>query len=72
MFAKAPETISVLEVYEMFEGPVTITPCFLGTPICKPGSCLLKGLNEKISDIIQSELSHLKIADLEVASHEIS
>jgi len=64
MLDKAPEDISLLEVYEAIEGPITETKCLLGTPICGEKGCLLGDLIKNVHKSFSDYMSRTKLSDL--------
>jgi len=62
--ARAAADMSLLEVYEAIEGPLTPTNCLLGTPICSGEKCILGGLLETVNRQVQEYLASTTLADL--------
>ncbi|MGI6567365.1 MAG: RrF2 family transcriptional regulator, partial [Limnochordia bacterium] len=56
---KAPEDVTMLDVYEVIEGPVTESRCPTGRPACPFAACILGGvperLNKEFTDYLQSK-----------------
>ena len=64
--ARDPGEITLLEVYELMEGPLTPTACLLGEPICG-GECLLGGLLADVDIRAKEYLSNKTLADFSQA-----
>ncbi len=62
--AKAGDSISLLEVYETIEGPLTDTVCLLGEPVCQGEKCILGGLLETVNRQAREYLAGTTLADL--------
>ena len=61
---KAPEEISFMDVYEIFEAPVDPAACPLGRNNCPFNSCLFEGRIHKVSREIYQILTDTTISDL--------
>jgi len=59
-----PESISLLMVYEVIEGPMTSGDCMLGNPVCKPGNCIFDGHFNIITEQVREYLSKKRLSDL--------
>lgn len=59
---KAPDTITLLEVYEAIEGRLQLTECLLGKPVCH--SCIMGDLLHKVNTLVQEQLSGTKVSDV--------
>ncbi len=66
VLTREPETLTILEIYEAVEGPVTRPQCLLGHPICRPDSCILKDLLDDMTVLIRSRLGNKTISDFVV------
>ena len=53
--------MSLLDVYELFEGPAGQETCLLGLPHCPLGGCFLGEAVGKASDLIRTELKKRKL-----------
>ncbi len=62
--AKAASDISLLEVHEAIEGPLTDTVCLLGQPVCQGDECILGGLLEMVNRRVREYLGGTTLADL--------
>jgi Rrf2 family nitric oxide-sensitive transcriptional repressor len=62
---KAPEQITVGEVVELFEGPVSLLECVSTEGVCviQPG-CRLKAVLHRVGEQLVSELRSVTLADL--------
>lgn len=56
--------ISLLEIYEVFEGPITTDECLLRKKICSGPTCKLDSFLAKMSQQAKKYLAETKLADL--------
>ncbi|MBN1424090.1 Rrf2 family transcriptional regulator [Candidatus Fermentibacteria bacterium] len=59
---RSPEDITLLDVFEVIEGPLPTTHCLLGRPRCDGQSCVLGGLLETIQETVRSYLSSTRLS----------
>lgn len=59
-----PETITLLEVFEAIEGPLEMSTCLLGTPICQGTDCVLGDLPHRLNTQIHDYLSNAYLNEL--------
>ena len=62
--ARRPADVTLLEVVELMDGPMAAPGCLLGRPVCRPGSCTLNGLAQKIHRQVRDVLATTTLADL--------
>ena len=62
--ARGPEAISLLEVYEAINGPLSDSSCLLGDPICDGTGCVLGGLLQSVAEQVGKYLSETTLEDL--------
>ena len=62
--AKAGDGISLLEVYEAIEGPLTDPVCLRGEPVCQGEKCILGGWRETVNRQVRQYLSSTTLAEL--------
>ncbi len=62
--ARAPEAITLLDVIEAVEGPLTEPTCLLGAPVCGKERCLLGPLTAELHGRAAAFLSTTTLADL--------
>lgn len=62
--AKKPEDITLLEIIEIFEGPVNNISCLLDSDNCIFGECIFKKTIDDLSACASSTLSKISIKDL--------
>ena len=60
---RAPDAITLLDVYEATEGPWEPPACLLGRPACN-GSCILGGLLEQVGAEIRDYFAQTRLSDL--------
>lgn len=63
--AKAGDSISLLDIYETIEGPLTPTDCLLSAPVCNGGSCILGGLLKNVNWEVTEYLRKTSLSELE-------
>ena len=61
--SKSPEEITLWEVIEIIEGPVSKFHCLLGEPICPNGKCRLTHIHKRIHKELKAELTAIRLAD---------
>ena len=62
--ARPGDEISLLEVYETIEGPLTDTTCLLNEKVCRGDQCILGGLLETVNRQARDYLAGRTLADL--------
>ncbi|MHC4778942.1 MAG: RrF2 family transcriptional regulator [Planctomycetota bacterium] len=60
---KAPQNVTLLEVYESIEGPVEFQGCLMESATCN-GECILGGLLENFDHAVRDYLAGTRLADL--------
>jgi len=60
---RAPEAITLLDVYEATEGPLEAPGCLLGRPACN-GHCILGDLLEQVGGEIRQYFAQTRLSDL--------
>lgn len=60
---RAPETITLLDVYEATEGPWEAPGCLLGRPACN-GNCILGDLLEQVGGQMRQYFAQTRLSDL--------
>jgi Rrf2 family protein len=63
VLGKDARDITLLEVYEVTEGPFEPNTCLLGNPICS-GSCILGGLVAEVDHRVKEYLTRTNLAQL--------
>ena len=56
--------ITLLEVYEAIEGPLTPGDCLFGTPICDGEKCIMGGLLEAVDKQVREYLAGTRLSEL--------
>ena len=64
VLGRAPDKITLLEVYEAIEGHFAATNCLLSTRICKGKKCILGGLLERLNQETREYLKRTKLSEL--------
>lgn len=60
---RPPEEITLLDVYEATEGPLTQRKCLLSKPMCN-GNCILGGLLESLGSQVRDYFANTRLSDL--------
>ncbi len=61
---KEPKDINMLALYEMIEGPVSMSECPRGKAVCPFGNCLMGGVASKLSGEVKEYLGNKTLEDL--------
>jgi Rrf2 family protein len=64
VFKTKPDQITLLEIYEIFDGKIETQHCGSFSGKCPFETCVFGGLGEKVSLELKSYLSETKISDL--------
>jgi Rrf2 family protein len=64
VFKTKPDQITLLEVYEIFDGKIETQHCGAFSGKCPFETCVFGGLGEKVSTELKNYLSITKISDL--------
>jgi Rrf2 family protein len=56
--------VSLLEVYEAIEGPLSTSKCLLGLPVCGARRCILGDLVEVVNKRVRDHLSKTRLSKL--------
>jgi Rrf2 family protein len=63
--AREPSSIRIKEIFELLEGPLSISTCLMMPEICKhSGTCATQEVWSRISHAISEALADLSLADL--------
>lgn len=60
---KSPEDITLMEIYRLFEGPISIEECPMNCQICAFESCILGEVPKKLNQEFIEYLSSKKVSD---------
>lgn len=64
ILGKPADAVSLLDVYETIDGPLTGQDCLLGDPTCQGKACLLGGLVKAVNEQMRNYLSSTRLADV--------
>ena len=64
MLSRPADQITLLEVYEAVEGPLTPNDCLLDAPVCRGTHCVLGGLLATVNHQVAAYLAGTRVADL--------
>ena len=59
--ARRADALTLLEVYEAIDGPLTKSTCLLGEPVCDEKACLLGGLVERVNRLTREYLGKTRL-----------
>ena len=62
--ARPTTDITLLEVYESIEGPLTAKTCLLGRRVCGEGLCILGDLLGTVTEQVRTHLNGTKLSDV--------
>ena len=66
--ARNPDSLTLLEVLEVVDGPIEDEPCLLGAPACTaPGGCALRRLNAQVQKMVIERLGDLTVGDFDLS-----
>ncbi len=60
---KAPEDITLLEIYEIISGPLEDQRCLFRKPLCDGKSCLLGNLLQDVNRLVREKFSHTTLIE---------
>ncbi len=61
---RSADRISLREVFEAIEGPIRISKCMFGTPVCGGKKCILGGFFEDINQQVADKLNETKVSEV--------
>ena len=61
--AKAPQDVSLLEIFETIEGKITVSRCPLGKPTCPFGRCIFDDVTIKMTRDFKNYLGEKHLND---------
>jgi len=65
LLGRSPEKISLLEIVEAVEGPITMNRCLTGKGVCdREAFCTVHPVWREVDDKIKDILSHVTLKDL--------
>lgn len=64
VLARAPNELTLLEIVEAIDGPLTATSCMLGTPVCGGGDCVLGNMMRNVYEQVIDVLAKTRLSDL--------
>ncbi len=64
-FNPSKKDITLLEIYETFDGKIDDHYCLFNLPVCN-GNCILGDITKKVSDQIKDKLSKTKLSDIKL------
>ena len=62
--ARPASSMSLKEVYEAVEGPMSSRSCLFGEPVCEADSCALSDYIGRLNRELARKLARLKVSDL--------
>ncbi len=67
--AKDPETITLMDIYEVMEGPMTQDPCLFGKDACPRESCMLHSLLPTLVAQVRDYFENTTLAQMATQSN---
>jgi Rrf2 family protein len=64
VLARPADQIRLIEVYQAVEGPLRLSPCLLGQPVCGTGRCILGPLLTVVNRQLTEALEGTTVAEL--------
>jgi len=61
---KAPDQVTLLDVYEAIEGPLEVTACLFDPPVCSGSVCILGGLTLSVNRQVREHLANTRLSEL--------
>ena len=61
---KEPGEISLLKLYELFEGPPDLKKCLLGTKVCAENECIFGNLLNDLNSIVMNYMENTTLNDV--------
>jgi len=61
---KTKNDITLLDIYELFDGPLEDSNCLLRKPLCDGKNCILGGLLRPLNNQVRDYLATKKLSDL--------
>jgi Rrf2 family protein len=62
--AKPAGRVSLVDIYEAIDGPISTTECLLAEPVCKEKKCILSGLLGTLNAEAREYLSNTTLSDM--------
>ncbi len=67
--AKSGDTLTLLDIYEAIDGPLSLSNCILKNRICNGSSCILGGILEILNREFKNQISETKLNDVIITYH---
>lgn len=61
---KETGSITLLELYELFEGPIELKNCLIGFPVCDGKMCIFGDLLGELNRLVINYLTNTKLSDV--------
>ena len=62
--AKTASEISLLDIYELFEGPLALSGCLFSDSACERSVCIMGGLIDRVNHEVRDYLEHTTLNTL--------
>jgi Rrf2 family protein len=59
--AMNPEDVSMLQVYEAIDGPMSVGSCIMGREHCEHAACILGDLLNEVNETVRNKLGETKL-----------
>ena len=63
LLARGADEITLLDVFEAIEGPLSVRTCLMKTRICDPGNCILGDMVHEVTSSVKQYLSSHTLED---------
>ena len=64
ILGKNGEEITLLQIYELFEGTLNMNNCLFETPVCGKKNCLFGDLIKDVNNMTRNYLKNTKLSDV--------
>ncbi len=64
--AKSGDTLTLLDIYEAIDGPLSLSNCILKNRVCNGSNCILGGILEILNREFKNQISKTKLNDVAV------
>ena len=60
--AKEPDDITMVNIYELFDGPLKLNECLFDRPVCVAGGCLFGNLLHEVNGLIENYMESTRLS----------
>ena len=62
--AKKADDVALIELYELFDGPLLMNNCLFGIPVCTNADCLFGPLLGDMNSMVRNYLANTRLRDV--------